>query len=492
MKAADLCIFLTAYALCVAFACVRSFALSRSLLQLVNVALAMAAVFASTLVGHYLDSERNYVELLLFLLSERDFSAIASALFGVAAALTWIVLLPTSRPPTGIDERSRRAPRVIVHVTLALSLIGVFACTQLFIWKDLRGVQRDPAVRVHAAEFTIEKVADLDFLPIRIAVSETGRVFVAYSYFEDWGDMGGAIIELNPDGAGGTAQSRIVADSPLLMRTYGLATRDGDLFVSRTGIASHATDGRISYDNTGAITRLRDLNGDGYFEFAEDVVTGLPGARGPDTMHQNNGIAFAGDGSLFVTNASSDDRALDDHPWAGSVLRCSADFSAIEVFATGFRNPFGIVLGPTGELFVTDNDVDESPGDELNHVVRGAHYGHPFVVPKEPFVTSSGFAAPILLGEPESNYLGMAYATSPALPEPYRNCIYMVDYMQNRILRLKLERVGETFRVVDTQPFASVSSPVDIAVSPTGDFYCISRRTQNVYWIRLKQRGTGQ
>jgi glucose/arabinose dehydrogenase len=226
------------------------------------------------------------------------------------------------------------------------------------------------------------------------------------------------------------------------------------------------------------------VDGDGYFEYAHDIVTGLPGARGPETMHQNNGISFAADGGLFVTTASVANRTLDDHPWAGAVLRVSPDFMQTQIFAKGFRNPFGIVIGPDNELFVTDNDVDENPGDELNHVVHGAHYGHPYVVPNEPSIETDGFRDPILLGELESNFLGMAYATSQSLPEAYRNCIYMADFMQNAILRLTLAQSGDTYKVTNVDTFATISSPVDIAVTPSGEFFVISRRTQNVYRIR--------
>ncbi len=142
------------------------------------------------------------------------------------------------------------------------------------------------------------------------------------------------------------------------------------------------------------------------------------------------------------------------------------------------------MIGPDNELFVTDNDIDENPGDELNHVVYGAHYGHPYVVPNEPSVKADGFRDPILVGELESNLLGMAYATSDALPEAYRNCIYMADYMQNAILRLTLTQSGDTYKVTDVSTFATISTPVDIAVTPLGEFFVVSRRTQNVYRIR--------
>ena len=100
------------------------------------------------------------------------------------------------------------------------------------------------------------KIADLDFLPVRVAASEQGKVYVCYDYFESWGTIGGAIVELSPDATTDKYQKKIVADSTLLMRSYGLVARDGDLFVSRSGICSKATQGIISYESTGAVTQL--------------------------------------------------------------------------------------------------------------------------------------------------------------------------------------------------------------------------------------------
>ena len=484
MKAIDLCVFLTSYTLVVAVAATGELLRTRVASSVITVAVALIALSATTVVGFYLEPGANYLGTLWFLAEQKDFSALAALGFGAAAGLIWV---------TRLTDRYRLAPngpcnpsmqRYVTQFVSAASILGVVICCQAFVWKSILGVQRDPAVRIHAPGFVIDKVADLDFLPVRIAASENGRVYVCYDYFEKWGTMGGAIVELCRDGTSGSFQQKVVADSTFLMRCYGLVTRHDELFVSRTGVNAQATNGKVSYTMAGAVTQLRDVDGDGYFEFAHDIVTGLPGARGPDTMQQNNGISFAADGSLFVTTASSANRALDDHPWAGAVLRVSPDFSQTEIFAKGFRNPFGIVIGPDDELFVTDNDIDENPGDELNHVVQGSHYGHPYVVPNEPSVNASGFRDPILVGELESNYLGMAFATSPSLPDEYRNCIYLADYMQDAILRLTLAREKDTYKVTAVDKFATISTPVDIAVTPSGEFFVISRRTQNVYRIR--------
>ncbi|MCA9172525.1 MAG: PQQ-dependent sugar dehydrogenase, partial [Planctomycetales bacterium] len=343
------------------------------------------------------------------------------------------------------------------------------------------------AVAVNNAEFTIEQVAELDDQPLRLAIDDAGTVYVCYDYFKKHGAWGGVVLRYLRDEAG-QWQHRIVIESPILARCYGLAVRDGDLYVSRSGYYPKAELGRVTYERTGAITQLRDLDGDGYYEYAHDVVTDLPGVRAPDTMQQNNGMLFGPDGSLYVTNASAADRTLDEHPWGGAILKFDPDFSNPQIFAKGFRNPWTITLGPDDSLFATDSDVDENPGDEINHVLHGEHYGHPFVIPNEQGVEAVGFRAPMFVGERETVFLGMVYATTEALPEEYRNCLYVTDFRLNRVLRLKLAKEGDSFKVTDVIPFAQVPSPVDMVMSKDGDFYVISRRAQKLYRIHLKKQ----
>lgn len=469
----------------------------RRRMAVLSVVAALVAVVVATTVGYYLRPGQNYFAILGFLIQAHDFSALVSMGLGVGAALIWGVRFLAA--PDGDSQVNGLlfSNPLTVQLLQAASIVGVVACSLAFIWKDVRGVQRDPAARVHSNEYVIEKVADLDYPPIRVAVGDGGKVYVCYDYFEDAGTIGGGIVELTQDQATGVYHKRVVADSPLLMRCYGLIAQDGELFVSRSGIFGKATGGSIHYEDTGAVTRLRDMDGDGYFEYVEDIVTGLPGAKGPDTMQQNNGICFGDDGSLWITTASAANRTLTGHPWEGAVLRvprkpgASAgdpdEFGQPEVFARGFRNPFGIVVGPDQQIFVSDNDVDENPGDELNHVVRGAHYGHPFVVPNEPVTSSEGFRDPIFLGEHEWNFLGMVYATTTSLPPADRDHLYVVDFMQHGIWKMRLEKSGETYRVLSVDRFASISSPVDIALNDSGEFFVVSRFTRNLYRIRPRQ-----
>lgn len=44
---------------------------------------------------------------------------------------------------------------------------------------------------------------------------------------------------------------------------------------------------------------------------------------------------------------------------SGTILRMNPDGSGLEVYAWGLRNPYGVLWGPDGQLYVTDNAYDE-------------------------------------------------------------------------------------------------------------------------------------
>lgn len=114
------------------------------------------------------------------------------------------------------------------------------------------------------------------------------------------------------------------------------------------------------------------------------LVDDLPGGG----LHQNNQLALGPDGRIYLgigTQSNAD--PAKEAPLNGTIVRFGLDGGAPEVFATGFRNPFDLAfVGDT--LYATDNGVD--PGgrasklptdavEELNRVVAGGFYGHPWV-----------------------------------------------------------------------------------------------------------------
>lgn len=69
---------------------------------------------------------------------------------------------------------------------------------------------------------------------------------------------------------------------------------------------------------------------------------------------------------------------------SGTILRMNTDGSGLEIYAWGLRNPFGVMWGPDGQLYATDNGYDERGSrpianalDNIWQVRQGGWYGFP-------------------------------------------------------------------------------------------------------------------
>jgi glucose/arabinose dehydrogenase len=69
---------------------------------------------------------------------------------------------------------------------------------------------------------------------------------------------------------------------------------------------------------------------------------------------------------------------------SGTILRMNPDGTGLEVYAWGLRNPFGVLWGPDGQLYVSDNAYDErgsrpiaNARDNIWQIKQGAWYGYP-------------------------------------------------------------------------------------------------------------------
>jgi glucose/arabinose dehydrogenase len=69
---------------------------------------------------------------------------------------------------------------------------------------------------------------------------------------------------------------------------------------------------------------------------------------------------------------------------SGTILRMNADGTGLEVYAWGLRNPYGVLWGPDGQLYVADNAYDErgsrpiaNAKDNIWQIKQGAWYGFP-------------------------------------------------------------------------------------------------------------------
>jgi glucose/arabinose dehydrogenase len=117
-------------------------------------------------------------------------------------------------------------------------------------------------------------------------------------------------------------------------------------------------------------------------------------------------LGTPGESKLAVTGAfrSFNEGPADDGVVRGSVkasgtiLRMNPDGSGLEVYAWGLRNPFGVIWGPDGRLYASDNGFDErgsrpiaNAPDVVWVVQHNAWYGWPDYAGGRP-VTDEAFA----------------------------------------------------------------------------------------------------
>lgn len=467
MSPQQLTLFLVAYAAVAGFAAVLAALWRGHGFAWFAAVVSLLSLFLATWFGGAMFEGQNILFAAWSAIVRFDRSEVSALALGTCAALPTFLLLHSG----GRAGRRRSGVRFIGAAGYLVGVLGTLAVAGLLAGKEvLSPFLPHPDSEFAAGSigalvpdgFVVEEFVDTNIIPIRIAVSPTGRVFV--SGHEGIAAQSGAIVELVEE-SDGTVRETTVAS--MLNRPYGLLALDDRLFVSRSGQYDRWTHGVPEQISTGAVTMLQDLDGDGTMDYYHDVLSDLPGARGPDYLHQNNALAMGPDGALYATTANN----TDGHParalLEGVVLRASGDdFENVEVFATGLRNPFGLAFDGTGRLFATDNDsqsgvLGTNPGDKLLHVTQGAFFGHPYADDKSPGVSPHALRSQFALG-------GLTYADSAALPAQWRDSLFVVVYGEGRIMQVRLNDNDEV--AADLIPFATVPGAVDIAATPDGSF----------------------
>jgi glucose/arabinose dehydrogenase len=126
------------------------------------------------------------------------------------------------------------------------------------------------------------------------------------------------------------------------------------------------------------ITRLRDLNGDGEADSYENFNNAVQ--VGASSSEYAMDLQVGAGGDLYFGKAGTQGSGATEH--SGCILRVSRDGSALEVYATGFRTPFGVCVGPDGYITATDQQGNYMASCPIVHVERGGFYG--FAMDKHP------------------------------------------------------------------------------------------------------------
>lgn len=161
--------------------------------------------------------------------------------------------------------------------------------------------------------------------------------------------------------------------------------------------------------------------------------------RGFGGRHFGSRLAFAGDGTLFVTTGDRGDgpRSQDPSDHSGAVLRLNRDGSAPsdnpfvgqaghlpELWSIGHRNPQSAAIHPqTGALWTVEHGA--RGGDEVNRPEAGKNYGWPVISYGRHYsggkigegTAKAGMEQPLYYWDPSIAPSGMAFVTSPQFPD---------------------------------------------------------------------------
>lgn len=213
-------------------------------------------------------------------------------------------------------------------------------------------------------------------------------------------------------------------------------------------------------------------------------------------------IPAHGGGSFIGLPCQQDERNEAASNLRGTVIKIPPDEvrrrkgkATHEVLSTGHRFPMGLAVNRDGDLFVTDNQGNYNPFNELNHVRKGAFFGFVNANDKKnkdykvPPTTEPAINIP----HPWTRSVnGICFLYTPRkLREetgkdafgPLEGQLVGCEYDTRRLIRMSLQKIGDTYQGCayplsrePSSPEKGFLGPIVCAVSPRGELYVGSIR----------------
>lgn len=212
--------------------------------------------------------------------------------------------------------------------------------------------------------------------------------------------------------------------------------------------------------NGTALAKARLSADDRSLEHVEVIFRQVPKMAG--RHHFGCRIVEGRDGTLFMTlgerfNGMQRAQQLDNH--LGKIIRITKDGKAPadnpfvntagalpEIYSYGHRNPQGLVMDTTGQLWAHEHGPQG--GDELNLVQAGKNYGWPVITYGENYgggkigegiTAKEGMEQPVVLWKASIAPSGMAQLTSSAYGEAWRNSYFLGSLKFRYLERVQLK-----------------------------------------------------
>ena len=154
----------------------------------------------------------------------------------------------------------------------------------------------------------------------------------------------------------------------------------------------------------------------------------------------------------------------------------SIDGSRLETVAGGLRNAYDFAINSAGDLFVQDSDMEADQGlpwhrpTQLYHVLPGSDLGWRSGWAKWPryYADSIPPIAETGAGSPT----GAVFYEHVMFPIRYHGALFLADWTNGRILSVKLQAAGGSYRATPSVFFEAAGLTItDLCVGPDGALY---------------------
>jgi len=308
-------------------------------------------------------------------------------------------------------------------------------------------------------------------MPTSLAWRGDGRLLI--------GSLKGRLWEArDSDGDGLEDEARTIGDE--LVQPFGIAT-------------TRLSGGREAIDvvDKTALLRLHDADDDGFFERTETLATGW--GHSTDYHGWVLGLPRDEEGNYYVAVSQ---RGGPESHLRGRVLRLAPREPTaedprplrVEPLTAGHRYPAGIARNRAGQLFVTDNQGNYNPFNELNHVRPGSHFG--FVSKQDSAEVNAlpRVGPSVAIPHPWTRSVnGICFLETPptiqqqrgrSLFGPFEGHLIGCEYDTRRLIRISLQQLGDRFQgaaypfsLPEQKEDAALLGPLTVEVAPDGDLY---------------------
>ncbi len=251
----------------------------------------------------------------------------------------------------------------------------------------------------------------------------------------------------------------------------------------------------------GSLMLMTDTDGDGKADQFKTLVDGF--ASESYAFHQNNGLTFGPDGRLYMGSGSTTDHRPEENPKSARIFSMNPDGSDFKVYATGVRNPFGLIPAPDGKgFFAVDNgssgcidtptQIDDcnpltmvDVPEEVNYIYEGGDFGFPnyFGIPAQ----DSGTEPPVVELPDHSAPTGIEMYTGDKLPAKYVGRLIVTMWLRNEVYSIILYKIDDKHYTGETRPFISgLLGPSSVINAPNGGLYISSFSGNAIYYVGNK------